>query len=47
MRVAALSINRVLESDERLDYQLFVLNGEDCDIVGAPSFGANWPRISP
>jgi len=47
MRVAALSINRVLESDERLDYQLFVLDGEDCDIVGAPSFGANWPRISP
>jgi hypothetical protein len=47
IRVTALNINRVLEDDERLDYLLYLVDGDDCDVVGAPSFGADWPRIGP
>jgi hypothetical protein len=44
VRVMPLAVNTVL-GDERLDYQLYLLNGEDCDAVGLPAVGVEWPRV--
>ena len=45
LHVGPLSINSILEMDQRLDYQMFVIDGDDCDAVGPPSFGLDWPRV--
>lgn len=44
-RLAPLSINLILEDDERLDYGLHVLDGQDCEAVNPPSPGAMWPTL--
>ena len=44
VRVMPLAVNTVL-GDERLDYQLYLLNGDDCDAVGLPAVGVEWPRV--
>lgn len=45
VRVAPFSINTVLADDERLDYTLHLLDGEDCEAFGPPSPGIHWPRV--
>ncbi len=45
LRVAPFAINAVIDDDERLDYTLHVLDGEDCEAFGHPSPGIHWPRI--
>ena len=44
VRVMPLAVNTVL-GDERLDYQLFLINGDDCDVAGQPALGVEWPRV--
>lgn len=45
IRVAPFAINTVLDDDERLDYTLHVVDGEDCAAFGGPSPGIHWPRV--
>jgi hypothetical protein len=44
-RVVPLTINRILEDDERLDYTLTVADGEDCEAIPPGAPGVQWPRI--
>jgi hypothetical protein len=44
VRVMPLAVNTV-NGDERLDYQLYLLNDDDCDFVGLPAAGVDWPRV--
>ncbi len=44
VRVMPLAVNTV-NGDERLDYQLYLLNDDDCDFVGLPAVGVDWPRV--
>ena len=45
LRVVPLSINRVLDNDERLDYRLRILQGENCEAVAPPTPGTRWPVV--
>ncbi len=45
VRVAPYAINTILDDDERLDYTLHVIDGEDCGAFGRPSPGIHWPRV--
>lgn len=48
LRVRPLAINRILEDDERLDYDLHVLAGDDaCDDVPPAAPGVMWPSVPP
>lgn len=44
LRIMPLSVNTVL-GDERLDYLLYLLDGDNCDAVGLPAVGVEWPRV--
>lgn len=46
VRVIPLSINRVLQDDERLDYRLRILQGDNrCEDVEPPTPGIVWPSV--
>ncbi|MCA9543597.1 MAG: hypothetical protein KC613_04375 [Myxococcales bacterium] len=45
VRLVPLSINRIIQNDERLDYDIVVADGDACDDIGPPAPGVEWPRI--
>ncbi len=44
-RIVPLSINRVLDDDERLDYTLTLRDGDVCDDIPPETPGVAWPRV--
>jgi len=45
VRVVPLAINRIQQNDERLDYELIVRAGEDCDSIEPETPGVDWPIL--
>jgi hypothetical protein len=45
VRVVPLAINRIQQDDERLDYQLIIRAGEDCDSIEPETPGVDWPIL--
>lgn len=45
LRVVPLSINRVLDDDERLDYRLRIVGGTDCEVIEPLTPGIRWPAV--
>ena len=46
-RLVPLNINRILEDDERLDYAIHVVDGDNCDSFPPQTAGVTWPRVPP
>ncbi|MBV71360.1 MAG: hypothetical protein CMH52_08415 [Myxococcales bacterium] len=43
VRAVPLAINRIQQDDERLDYRLRLIDGEDCEVIPPETPGVNWP----
>ena len=43
VRAVPLAINRIQQDDERLDYRLRIIDGEDCEVIPPETPGVNWP----
>jgi hypothetical protein len=47
VRVVPLSINRVIQDDEKLAYRLQVVDGDACEQIAPAAPGVNWPHVAP
>ena len=44
-RLRPVTINRIIEDDERLDYRLEVVSGDDCEAIAPVAPGVTWPHV--